>query len=94
MERIIAEIERRLNMIVPTIGAEAAVPMRSGNLRGSIKLRRLGPLNFQVYIDEEQAPYAESVEYMKPYWNRVAMEIAYSLATLGEGYREDTPNIK
>ena len=94
MERIIAEIERKLNIIVPQIGAEASVPIKSGNLRSAIKLRRTGPLNFQVYLDEEQAPYAESVELMKPYWSRVAMSIAYDLATLGSGHREDTPDIK
>jgi len=94
MERVIAEIERKLNMIVPSIGAEANVPIDTGNLRASIRLRRIGPLQFQVYLDEEQAPYADSVESMKPYWNRVAMAISYSLATLGSGRREDTPNIK
>ena len=96
IEELLLEIEAELDLIVSGIGADANVPMKSGNLRDSIKLRKLGPMNFQLYIDEEQAPYAGSIEEMKPYWNRVAMALSYRLAAKfgAKGYRDDTPNIK
>ena len=96
MDKILLELEAELELIVSGIGAEANVPMKSGNLRDAIKLRKLGPLNYQVYIDEEQAPYAASMEEFKPYWNRVAMAMAYRLSAKfnGTGGRSDTPNIK
>ncbi len=90
------EIEKELEMIIGGIGAQAGVPMKSGNLRKAIKLRRTGPTSFQIYMDEEQAPYAEAIEELKPYWNRVAMAVSYRLASKlgGSGRRDDTPDIK
>jgi hypothetical protein len=96
LENILLEIEAELELIVNGIGAEAGVPVKSGNLRSAIKLRKMGPMNYQLYIDEEQAPYAGSIEDLKPYWNRVAMALSYRLAAKfgGDGRRDDTPNIK
>lgn len=73
-EELMSMVGAALASIVPTIGAFASVPIDTGNLRASIKLRRVGDA-FEVYIDQDQAPYAASVELFKPYWRRVAMAI-------------------
>lgn len=59
-------VRAALLSIVSQIGAIAGVPIDTGNLRRSIKLRETST-GFQVYIDEEQAPYASSVELFSPY---------------------------
>ena len=51
MENILAEVQRELESVVSGIGAAANVPVQSGNLRESIKLRQTGPSSFQLYID-------------------------------------------
>lgn len=87
-------IERQIQIALSGLAEEANVPIQEGNLRQSIKTRKTGPGSYQVYVDEEQAPYAEKVEEMKPFWERVAMTLSYRLATAlgGQSRREDTPD--
>lgn len=89
-------IEKELQIIVETLGEQANVPKKTGNLRASIKYERTGPNSYRVYIDEAQAPYAAQVEEIKPYWNRVAMQLSYRLNTVlgGRGKRDDTPDAR
>lgn len=96
MKNIISLIEKELQVIVRSLGEQANVPKKTGNLRASIKYERIGPNSFRVYIDETQAPYAAQVEEIKPYWNRVAMQLAYRLnaALGGRGKRDDTPDAR
>jgi hypothetical protein len=58
------------------------VPIDEGNLRRSIKLRQIGPNNWQIYIDEKQAPYAEKVNKYNPYWARVNQYVSSRLAAV------------
>ena len=96
MENINSLIEKELQVIVESLGEQANVPKKTGNLRASIKYEQTGPNNYRVYIDETQAPYAAEVEEIKPYWNRVAMQLAYRLNTAlgGRGKRDDTPDAR
>lgn len=96
MENIISLIEKELQIIVQSLGEQANVPKKTGNLHASIKYERTGPNSFRVYIDEAQAPYAAPLEEIKPYWNRVAMQLAYRLNTVlgGRGKREDIPDAR
>lgn len=96
MKNINILIEKELQVIVKSLGEQAKVPKKTGNLRASIKYERTGPNSFRVYIDETQAPYAAQVEEIKPYWNRVAMQLSYRLnaALGGRGIRNDTPDAR
>ena len=67
MENIISLIEKELQIIVQSLGEQANVPKKTGNLHASIKYERTGPNSFRVYIDEAQAPYAAQLEEIKPY---------------------------
>ena len=83
-------IEREIQRALSGLAEEANIPMKTGNLRASIKYRKIGPNQYQVYIDEQQAPYAGDVEEMAPFWDRVAMTLSYRLASVlgGESRRE------
>jgi len=59
-------VRNALAAITSQLGSIAGVPIDTGNLRRSIKVRETST-GFQVYIDEEQAPYAASVELFSPY---------------------------
>ena len=86
-------IEREIQRALSGLGEEAGVPKKTGNLRDAIKYRKIGLNQYQIYIDEEQAPYAGDIEAIAPFWNRVAMTLSYRLASVlgGESRREDTP---
>jgi hypothetical protein len=56
-------VSNELNRIVADIqGGLGNVPKDSGNLRESIKIKIIGPTNFQLYIDEQKAPYAGKID--------------------------------
>jgi len=77
-------IRGALLSIISNIGAIAGVPVKTGNLRRAIKIRETST-GFQVYMDLDQAPYAESVESVSPYWRRVAVALNDQLkAILGD----------
>lgn len=67
MDNINSLIEKELQIIVRSLGEQANVPKKTGNLHASIKYERTGPNSYRVYIDETQAPYAAQVEEIKPY---------------------------
>jgi len=96
MDNINSLIEKELQIIVRSLGEQANVPKKTGNLHASIKYEQTGPNSYRVYIDETQAPYAAQLEEIKPYWNRVAMQLAYRLNTVlgGRGKRDDTPDAR
>jgi len=61
-QELMAAVEAELDKILTEIqGGLANVPKDTGNLRQSIKVRVVGPMQIQLYIDEEQAPYAADI---------------------------------
>lgn len=73
-EELMSMVGTALASIIPSIGAAASVPIDTGNLRASIKLRRVGDA-YEIYIDQQQAPYAARVNEYSQYWRRVAVAI-------------------
>ena len=71
------ELTKAVSMIQGGLGN---VPKKSGNLRNSIKVVMIGPTQFQVYLDETMAPYAEKINENNAFWNRVYHQISYKLA--------------
>lgn len=89
-QELVDIVYAELKRIVEAAPAGANVPIDEGTLRDSIKLRQVGPTQWQVYVDEEQAPYAGKVNEYNHYWARVHQYISSRLAaSLGKvGRRE------
>lgn len=77
--RVMTELDR---IVADIQGGLGSVPMDTGNLRRSIKVRVLSPTKFQLYIDEQQAPYAEDINEHVAFWNRLYHQVSYRLANV------------
>lgn len=69
--------QKRFETIMSSLKQEAlqiikiSAPVRTGNLQDSVKARDLPNGGFEIYIDTNQAPYAEATTntWVSPQWN-------------------------
>lgn len=75
---ITSELDKTISDIQGGLGN---VPKKTGNLRESIKVRIISPTNFQIYLDENQAPYGPKINEHVQFWNRIYHQVSYRLAS-------------
>lgn len=83
---MIALVEMSFAIVKAREYIQSLTPIKTGNLRySSIKVRRLGETQWQIYIDEEIAPYAK---YTTGKWeNKLIYQGAFKKGRVRQIYR-------
>lgn len=72
------EMNETIDRVMATISNEIAtsddVPVVTGNLRSAIKVRPAA-YGFDIYVDQDIAPYGAAVNERRQYWRRIALMV-------------------